>query len=86
VACAATPRVTAFADLAETRFLNQPVFLRGADPSARADHYGAAGVAMDFDLGRARRLQPTLSVARAVDAPKNRREFRLLELEMQLSF
>jgi hypothetical protein len=79
-------RVSVFADLAETRFLNEPVFLRGSDPGARADHYGALGVSMDLDLGGVRRLSPTLSVARAVDAPKNRRHFRLVEIEIQIAF
>jgi hypothetical protein len=74
-----------FAELAETRFLNRPAFL-GADPAARSDHYAAAGLARDFPVGGVRHLQPTISFARAKDAPKRKRAFRLAEIELQFSF
>lgn len=76
---------TLFGELAETRFLNRPAFL-GPDPAARSDHYAILGLALDFALGAGPRLQPTLSLGRAVDAPKNARAFRLAEVGLQLSF
>jgi hypothetical protein len=83
--CSLTRGISALAEFAETRFLNRPAFL-GADPSNRSDHYLIGGLAGDFGIGSARRLQPTLLYASAVDAPKNRRAFRLVELDLQVSF
>jgi hypothetical protein len=74
-----------FGELAETRFLNRPAFL-GADPAGRSDHYAVAGLALDFPVGGVRHLQPTISFARAIDAPKRKRAFRLAEIELQFSF
>jgi len=85
IAYAPVRRWTVFGELSETRYLNRPAFL-GDDPAKRSDHYAVAGLAFDVRLGAGRHLQPTLSVARAVDAPKNGRAFRLAELEVQLSF
>lgn len=78
-------RLSVFGELAETRFLNRPAFL-GADPAARSDHYAVAGLALDFPVGGVRRLQPTISFARAIDAPKRKRAFRLVEIELQFWF
>jgi hypothetical protein len=78
-------KLSVFAEFAETRVLNRPVFL-DPDPSYRSDHYGIAGVAADFRRGATTRLQPTLIYARAVDAPKSGRHFHLLELDLQVSF
>jgi len=79
------PRLSLFTELAETRFLNTPPFLVDA-PDARVDRYAVAGVSLDLRMGANRSLQPTLSLAKAVDAPKTRRSFRLVELELAFSF
>lgn len=83
--CAPGPRVSLFTELAETRFLNTPPFLVDA-PDARVDRYAVAGVSLDLRLRANRSLQPTLSLAKAVDAPKTRRSFRLMEVELAFSF
>ncbi len=77
-------RVSVFAELAETRFLNTPPFLVDT-PDARVDRYAVAGVSLDLRLGANRFLQPTLSLAKAIDAPKTRRSFRLVEVELVLT-
>jgi hypothetical protein len=83
--CAVGHGISALTELAETRFLNRPAFL-GSDPSNRSDHYLVGGLEGDFGLGSSRRLQPALLYAAAVDAPKNRRGFHLVELDLQISF
>jgi hypothetical protein len=83
--CALGRMARVLGELAETRFLNHPPFL-GQAPGDRSDHYAVAGLALALGVGGGRELRPTVSVARAVDAPKNRRDFRLVEVELALAF
>jgi hypothetical protein len=83
--CSLGRGISTMAELDETRFLNRPSFL-GSDPSNRSDHYLVAGLEGDFGIGPSRRLQPAVLYAAAVDAPKNRRAFRLVEVDLRLSF
>jgi hypothetical protein len=73
-----------FVELAETRFLNDPPFLEG-DAASRQDRYAVVGARASLRRGRAR-LQPGLSYAWGIDAPKTLRRFHLVEAEVQVSY
>lgn len=78
-------RMSVFTELAQTYYLNTPPWV-AADASARGDHYLAGGVSFNFKLANGRRFEPSLLYAEAIDQPKTRRTFRLLELGTRFSF
>ena len=84
-AYAVTPQLSFFTELAETRFLNHPPFLQD-DPSLATDRYAVAGLGLDLERRRLTHVKPSLLYARAVDAPKNRRHFHLIEMNVRVSF
>jgi hypothetical protein len=78
-------RMSVFTQLAQTYYHNTPPFV-AADATARADHYLVGGVSFNFKLANGRSFQPSLAYGEAIDQPKTRRTFRLLELGTKLSF
>jgi hypothetical protein len=77
-------RALFFAELAQTRFWSTPGFI-ATDPALRSDHYLAGGLSWTVDPGP-RPFDATLMYVRALDAPKRRRSFQLIELELAVQF